>query len=51
MLAAQQADTKRLSDQVSSLTEAVEGLRQSFAGAQAAEPSNRAARGARKSRE
>ena len=51
MLAAQQADTKRLSDQVSSLTEAVEGLRQSFASAQAAEPSNRAARGARKSRE
>ena len=51
MLAAQQADTKRLSDQVSSLTEAIEGLRQSFASAQAAEPSNRAAREARKSRE
>jgi septal ring factor EnvC (AmiA/AmiB activator) len=51
MLAAQQADTKRLSDQVSSLTEAIEGLRQSFASTQTAEPSNRAARGARKSRE
>lgn len=51
MLAAQQADTKRLSDQVSSLTEGIEGLRQSFASAQAAEPSNRAAREARKSRE
>ena len=35
-LAAQQADSKRLSDQVASLTEAVEGLRQSFASAQAA---------------
>jgi uncharacterized protein HemX len=31
LLAAQQADTKRLSEQVSALTEAVDGLRQSFA--------------------
>lgn len=38
-LAVQQADNKRLSDQVSSLTEAVEGLRQSFASAQSADPS------------
>ena len=50
MLAAQQADTKRLSDKVSGLTEAIEGLRQSFASAQAADPSNRAGREARKSR-
>jgi hypothetical protein len=32
-VAAQQADTKRLSDQITSLTEAVDGLRQSFASA------------------
>jgi uncharacterized protein HemX len=38
LLAAQQADTKRLSEQVSTLTEAVEGLRQSFASAQPSEP-------------
>ena len=34
LLAAQQADTKRLSEQVSGLTEAIDGLRQSFASAQ-----------------
>ncbi|HWJ17430.1 MAG TPA: hypothetical protein VNR65_01760 [Geobacterales bacterium] len=34
LLAAQQADTKRLSEQVSGLTEAVESLRHSFASAQ-----------------
>jgi uncharacterized protein HemX len=40
LLAAQQADTKKLSDQVAGLTEAIEGLRRSFASAQAtAEPS------------
>jgi uncharacterized coiled-coil protein SlyX len=33
LLAAQQADTRRLSEQVSSLTEAVDGLRQSYASA------------------
>jgi hypothetical protein len=33
-VAAQQVDTKRLSDQITSLTEAVDGLRQSFASAQ-----------------
>src|SRR6202163_4626896 len=37
ILAAQQADSKRLSEQVSGLTEAIEGLRQSFASAQATE--------------
>ena len=39
LLAAQQSDTKKLSEQVGTLTEAVEGLRQSFARAQASEPS------------
>jgi uncharacterized protein HemX len=39
LLAAQQADTKRLSEQVSSLTEAIDGLRQSFASTQASEAS------------
>lgn len=34
LLAAQQADTKRLSEQVSGLTEAIDGLKQSFASAQ-----------------
>jgi uncharacterized protein HemX len=37
LLAAQQADTKRLSEQVSGLTEAVDGLKQSFASARAPE--------------
>jgi hypothetical protein len=39
-LAAQQADTKRLSEQMTSLTEAIDGLRQSFASAQSSEPSS-----------
>ncbi len=39
LLAAQQADTKRLSEQVSGLTEAIDGLRQSFASAQGPEAS------------
>lgn len=38
LLAAQQSDTKKLSDQVASLTEAINGLRQSFASTQSAEP-------------
>src|SRR5205085_11558811 len=38
LLAAQQVDTKKLSEQVGTLTEAIDGLRQSFASAQAAEP-------------
>ena len=38
LLAAQQADTKKLSEQVGALTEAIDGLRQSFASAQATEP-------------
>ena len=39
-LAAQQADTKHLTDQMSTLSEAVESLRQSFASAQNSEPTN-----------
>lgn len=39
LLAAQQADAKRLSDQVATLTESIDGLRQSFASAQASDPS------------
>jgi hypothetical protein len=37
LLAAQQADTKRLSEQVSGLTEAIDGLRQSFASARSSD--------------
>ena len=38
LLAGQQADAKKLSEQVGTLTEAIEGLRQSFASAQASDP-------------
>src|SRR3954451_12330275 len=44
LLAAQQADSKRLSEQVAGLTEAIDGLRQSFASAQSAEASPASAR-------
>jgi phage-related tail protein len=37
LMAAQQADTKRLSDQVATLNESIDGLRQSFASARATE--------------
>jgi len=40
LLAAQQADTKRLSEQVGSLTGAIDTLRQSFASVQSSEPSS-----------
>jgi uncharacterized protein HemX len=40
LLAAQQSDNKRLSDQVGNLTSAVDNLRQSFASAQTSEPSS-----------
>jgi uncharacterized protein HemX len=43
LLASQQADTRRLSEQVAGLTEAVDGLRQSFASAQS-EPASPSAR-------
>jgi uncharacterized protein HemX len=39
LLAAQQAEAKRLSERVSGLTEAIDGLRQSFASAQGPEAS------------
>jgi uncharacterized protein HemX len=42
LLAGQQAETKKLSEQVSGLAEAIDGLRQSFASAQASEPSGAA---------
>src|SRR5438034_5196669 len=44
LLSAQQADAKRLSEQVAGLTEAIDGLRQSFASAQSAEASPPSAR-------
>jgi uncharacterized protein HemX len=40
LLATQQADTRRLSERVSTLTDAIEGLRQSYASTQASEPSS-----------
>jgi uncharacterized protein HemX len=40
LLAAQQADAKRLSEQVAALTTSVDGLRQSFASAQTSESSS-----------
>jgi uncharacterized protein HemX len=47
LLAAQQADTKKLSEQVGGLTEAIDGLRQSFASAQTSDPAPAARRSAR----
>lgn len=44
LLAAQQADTKRLSEQVTGLTEAIESLRHSFASAQANDTPSSASR-------
>jgi uncharacterized protein HemX len=38
LLGSQQTDTKKLSEQVGALTEAINGLRESFASAQATEP-------------
>ena len=40
LLAAQQTETRKLSEQVGSLTGAIDGLRQSFASAQTSEPSS-----------
>ena len=40
LLAAQQVDTRRLSERVSALTDAIDGLRQSYASSQASEPSS-----------
>ena len=38
LLASQQADTKRLSEQVATLTESIDGLRQSYASARSDDP-------------
>jgi hypothetical protein len=38
LLASQQADTKRLSEQVATLTESIDGLKQSYASARADDP-------------
>ena len=38
LLASQQADTKRLSEQVSTLTQSIDGLKQSFASVQTTDP-------------
>src|SRR6478672_12217877 len=43
LLATQQADNRKLSEQVGSLTEAIDSLRQSFASARASEPENQPA--------
>ena len=45
LLTAQQTETRKLSEQVGNLTGAIDGLRQSFASAQASEPSSSAAAG------
>ena len=50
LLASQQGDNKKLSDQVAALTEAIEGLRQSFASAQATEPAAEPSRSRTRSR-
>jgi uncharacterized coiled-coil protein SlyX len=56
LLAAQQADTRKLSEQVGALTESIDGLRQSFDSAQASEPATppasrtRSARGSGKAK-
>jgi hypothetical protein len=50
LLAAQQADTKKLSEQVGSLTESIDGLRQSFASARSSDPAPAVRRSARKSK-
>jgi uncharacterized protein HemX len=47
LLATQQADTRKLSEQVGTLTEAIDGLRQSFASTQASEPAAAPAPGKR----
>ena len=47
LLAAQQTDTRKLSEQVGTLTESIDGLRQSFASAQTSDPAPVARRSAR----
>src|SRR3954466_2858639 len=47
LLSSQQADAKKLSEQVGTLTEAIEGLRQSFASARSSDPAPAARKSAR----
>jgi len=48
LLAAQQADSKKLHEQVATLTESIEGLRQSFASVQTADPAPSVRKASRK---
>ncbi|MCP4621786.1 MAG: hypothetical protein GY844_35735 [Bradyrhizobium sp.] len=48
LLAFQQADTKRLSEQITTLTESVEGLRQTFASARSDDPAPSVRKSSRK---
>jgi len=48
LLAAQQADSKKLSEQVATLTESIESLRQSFASARADDPAPSVRKSSRK---
>lgn len=48
LLASQQADTRKLSEQVATLTESIDGLRQSFASARADDPAPSARKSSRK---
>ena len=48
LLAAQQADTKKLSEQVTTLTESIDGLRQSFASARTDTPAPSVRKSSRK---
>src|SRR6266567_5807238 len=50
LLAAQQTDTKKLSEQVTTLTESIDGLRQSFASARSDDPAPRARNPGRKNK-
>jgi hypothetical protein len=48
LLAAQQADSKKLSEQVATLTESIDGLKQSFASARADDPAPSVRKSSRK---
>ena len=48
LLASQQAETKRLSEQVTTLTESIDGLKQSFASARADDPAPSVRKSSRK---
>jgi len=48
LLAAQQGDTRKLSEQVATLTESIDGLRQSFASARSDDPAPKVRKPGRK---